>query len=411
MPKILQISIEVNSGSVGRIAEQIGEVVIEKGWSSYITYARNNNPSSSQAIKIGNSFDIYRHGLETRLFDNHCFSSKTATFKLIEKIREIQPDIIHLHHLHGYFINIEILFNFLKGSKIPVVWTFHDCWSFTGHCVYFDFVGCEKWKTGCNNCPQTKEYPASLFIDRSKENYLLKKDIFTSVDKMIIVPVSNWLGGLVKESFLQNYPIKVIQNGVDINIFQPISAIDRLQEKLNVKENFVILGVASPWVKRKGLNDFVELSELLKNDCSIILVGLNKKQLNNLPSNIIGLPRTESPKHLAKLYSLSDVFVNPTYEDTFPTTNLEAMACGTPVITYSTGGSVESITHETGLVVEKGDVISMLQAITTIKEKGKSTYSNLCRGHAEKYFNKEDRFKEYLNLYKDILKDLTFGKN
>ena len=316
-----------------------------------------------------------------------------------------------MHHLHGYFINIEILFNFLKGSKIPVVWTFHDCWSFTGHCTHFEYVGCEKWKTGCNNCPQTKEYPASLFIDRSKENYLLKKDIFTSVDKMIIVPVSNWLGGLVKESFLQNYPIKVIQNGVDINIFQPISAIDRLQEKLNVKENFVILGVASPWVKRKGLNDFVELSKLLKNDCSIILVGLNKKQLNNLPSNIIGLPRTESPKHLAKLYSLSDVFVNPTYEDTFPTTNLEAMACGTPVITYSTGGSVESITPETGLVVEKGDVISMLQAITTIKEKGKSTYSNLCRGHAEKYFNKEDRFKEYLILYKDILKDLTFGKN
>lgn len=257
MPKLLQISIEVNSGSVGRIAEQIGEVVIEKGWSSYITYARNKNPSGSQTIKIGNSLDVYRHGIETRLFDNNCFSSKKSTLKLIEKIREIQPNIIHLHHLHGYFINIEILFNFLKESKIPVVWTFHDCWSFTGHCTHFEYVSCEKWKTGCNNCPQTKEYPASLFVDRSKKNYLLKKDIFRSVDNMVIVPVSNWLGGLVKKSFLQNYAIKVIQNGVDINIFQPISSIDRLQEKLNVKGKFVILGVASPWGKRKGLNDFI----------------------------------------------------------------------------------------------------------------------------------------------------------
>ena len=404
MPKLLQISIEVNSGSVGRIAEQIGEVVIEKGWSSYITYARNNNPSGSQTIKIGNSLDVYRHGIETRLFDNHCFSSKKSTLKLIEKIREIQPNIIHLHHLHGYFINIEILFNFLKESKIPVVWTFHDCWSFTGHCTHFEYVSCEKWKTGCNNCPQTKEYPASLFVDRSKKNYLLKKDIFRSVDNMVIVPVSNWLGGLVKKSFLQNYAIKVIQNGVDINIFQPISSIDRLQEKLNVKWKFVILGVASPWGKRKGLNDFIELSKLLKNDCSIILVGLNKKQLKNLPRNIIGLPRTESPKDLTELYSLSDVFVNPTYEDTFPTTNLESMACGTPVITYNTGGSVESVTPETGLIVEKGEVTSILQAVKTIKDKGKSTYSNLCRERAEKYFNKQNIFKEYLDLYKDILK-------
>ena len=197
MPTIFQICVEGNTGSTGRIAEEIGILAIQKGWNSFIAYGRFPRPSKSNLIQIGTDFDVYLHGLETRLFDRHCLGSKTATHNLVKQIKEIKPDIIHLHHLHGYYINIEILFDFLANASIPVVWTFHDCWSVTGHCAYFDFAGCEKWKTECNNCPEKREYPASIFIDRSRKNYYLKKSLFTSVKKMVVVPVSDWLKNIV----------------------------------------------------------------------------------------------------------------------------------------------------------------------------------------------------------------------
>jgi putative colanic acid biosynthesis glycosyltransferase len=406
MPTLLQISIEVNSGSVGRIAEQIGEVVLENGWSSYITYARNNNPSKSEVIKIGNKFDLYWHGLETRIFDNHCFSSKSATKDLINIIKEIKPDIVHLHHLHGYFINIEILFQYLKESEIPVVWTFHDCWSFTGHCTHFDFVGCEKWKTECHHCEQTTEYPASLLFDRSRQNFIDKKIIFNSLKNLTIVPVSNWLSGKVKDSFLKNYPCEVIQNGIDLNTFYPKKTRNIIDDLYRVKGKFVILGVASTWGERKGLEEFTKLSDLIDNQLyAIVLVGLSESQIQKLPKSIIGIQRTENVGQLADLYSATDVFLNPTFEDTFPTTNLESLACGTPVITYKTGGSVESINENTGIVVDKGDIGGLINAIKHIKNKGKDFYENNCIEYAIKNFDKKIKFNDYLELYKNILKN------
>jgi len=406
MPTLLQISIEVNSGSVGRIAEQIGEVVLENGWSSYITYARNNNPSTSRVIRIGDKLDLYRHGLETRIFDNHCFSSKSATKELIETIKEIKPDIINLHHLHGYFINIEILFSFLKESNIPIVWTFHDCWSFTGHCAYFDYVGCEKWKTECYNCEQKGEYPKSLIFDRSRQNYIDKKRIFTDVKNLTIIAVSNWLSMKVKDSFLKNYPLEVIQNGIDINIFYPRKSRTKIDELYDVKDKFVILGVASTWEKRKGFNEFIKLVELLDNRFyRIILVGLSKNQIKELPKPIIGIERTESVDQLAEIYSASNVFLNPTFEDTFPTTNLESLACGTPVITYRTGGSVESLDQNTGIVVDKGDVAGLIDAIEIIENNGKEFYEENCVNRAFNNFDKRIRFHDYLELYRNILKN------
>jgi putative colanic acid biosynthesis glycosyltransferase len=406
MPTLLQISIEVNSGSVGRIAEQIGEVVLENGWASYITYARNNNPSKSEVIKIGNKIDLYWHGLETRIFDNHCFSSKSATKDLINIIKEIKPDIVHLHHLHGYFINIEILFQYLKESEIPVVWTFHDCWSFTGHCTHFDFVGCEKWKTECHHCEQKTEYPASLLFDRSRQNFIDKKRIFNSVKNLTIVPVSNWLSGKVKDSFLKDYPCEVIQNGIDLNTFYPKKSRDTIDELYKLKGKFIILGVASTWEKRKGLEEFVKLNEVIDNQLyAIVLVGLSESQIQKLPKTIIGIQRTENVGQLADLYSAADVFLNPTFEDTFPTTNLESLACGTPVITYETGGSVESIYENTGIVVDKGDVGGLINAIEYIKNKGNDFYENNCRESAIKNFDRKIKFNDYLELYKNILKN------
>lgn len=406
MPKLFQISIEVNSGSVGKIAEQIGETVLENGWSSFITYARNNNPSKSEVIKIGNKFDLYCHGIETRIFDSHCFSSKSVTEDLINRIKEIKPDIIHLHHLHGYFINIEILFNYLKESEIPVVWTFHDCWSFTGHCAHFDFVGCEKWKIECHHCEQKTEYPASLLFDRSRQNYIDKKRIFNSVKNLTIVSVSNWLSGKVKDSFLKNYPCEVIQNGIDLNTFYPKKSRTVIDDLYNVKGKFVILGVASTWGERKGLEEFAKLSELIDSKLYVIvLVGLSKNQIQKLPKSIIGIERTENVGQLADLYSAADVFLNPTFEDTFPTTNLESLACGTPVITYKTGGSVESVNEKTGVVIDKGDVGGLINAITSIKNKGKDFYEKNCREDAIKNFDRKIKFNDYLELYKKILKN------
>jgi len=404
MPTLLQISIEVNTGSVGRIAEQIGQLVLEKGWESYIAYARNSNPSSSNVIKIGNKFDVYFHGIKTRIFDKHGFSSKKATIDLVKKIIQIKPDIIHLHHLHGYYIHVEILFDYLKKSSIPVVWTFHDCWSFTGHCAHFEFVGCNKWKIECHHCEQKAEYPKSLVFDRSRENYIDKKRIFNSIGNLTIVSVSDWLGNLVKKSFLKGFDSLVIKNGVDLSIFYPRESATIIKTKYNVNDKFLILGVASTWGIRKGINEFLKLNESLPSDrYVIILVGLSKDQVKKLPPSIIGIERTESVEELADLYSAADVFVNPTFEDSYPTTNLEAMACGTPVITYNTGGSVESIDDNTGFIVEKHDVEGLKHAILKIGEKGKNHYLEICRDKAVSQFDKNEKFQEYVELYNRLL--------
>lgn len=399
---ILQISIEVNSGSVGRIAEQIGEKVINENWESYITYARNNRVSTSKTIKIGTKSDVLWHGVMTRIFDNHAFESKRATRNLLRDIDKINPDIIHLHHLHGYFINIEILFNYLKNKNIPIVWTFHDCWSYTGHCAYYSYVNCNKWETHCHSCPQKTEYPKSILFDRSKKNYTQKKKLFNLV-KSTIVPVSHWLGNEVKKSFLKNQDIRVIQNGIDINIFRPQENLDELQDVYNVQDKFVILGVASTWEKRKGLQEFIKLSKIIPDDVQIILVGISKNQKKELPSGIIAIERTENVNQLADLYSLADVFVNPTLEEALGLTNIEAQACGTPVITYNSGGSPETVSPATGMVIEKENTVELLKAIMSVKDKGKNFYSENCRKRAEQFFDKDDRFNDYIELYKEIL--------
>jgi len=400
--KLLQINTVINSGSTGRIAEEIGIVALSNGWESYIAYGRNERPSKSTLIKIGSRFDTIIHGLQTRIFDRHGLGSRSASKTLIRQIREIKPDIIHLHNIHGYYLNIEILFDFLVSYNKPVVWTFHDCWPITGHCTNFDFVGCEKWKTSCYECPQKKEYPASLMIDRSGKNFSLKKEIFTSVKNLTIVPVSEWLAQIVKQSFLKDFTLHTIKNGINTSTFH--SSNDNLiRVKLNLTQKFIILGVANVWSPRKGLQDFIELSKLLESEYQIILVGLNDSQINKLPKNIIGLSKTESVEELASMYASADVFVNPTWEDSFPTTNLESLACGTPVITYKTGGSPESIDSETGFIIAKGDITGIQKAIYIIKNNSKQRYSSACRLRAIELFNKDDRFREYIKLYESLL--------
>jgi glycosyltransferase involved in cell wall biosynthesis len=407
-PVVLQISIEVNSGSVGRISEQIGEKAIELGWESYITFARNNNSSKSQLIKIGSNIDVCLHGLETRIFDNHGLGSRIATRRLISKIKSIRPDIIHLHHLHGYYINIKILFDYLSSIDIPIVWTFHDCWSFTGHCAFFSSVGCDKWKTECHNCEQKAEYPKSLVFDRSRKNYLEKKKIFNSVKNLTIITVSDWLRDIVKDSFHEKYPIRRIYNGVDTNVFFPKKTRGHIEEIYGTKGKYIILGVASTWEKRKGLRDFIRLNELLPtDDFVIVLIGLDKNQIKNLPSSIVGIERTESVEALVDFYSEADLYINLSREETFGLTTVEAMACGTPVIVYNSTVCPEIIDESVGVVVEVKDFCSLVKAVFFIKDKGKLQFQNVCREKVISLYDKEKNMAKYVDLYNELLLNIV----
>lgn len=397
MPTILQINVACNCGSTGRIAEQIGVLAQKNGWDSYIAHgARYVNESRLHSIQVSSSTIEKVHWLKSMLLDQHGLGSIWSTRVFLKEIDRIHPDIVHLHNIHGYFINYEILFKYLNTSKIPVVWTLHDCWPFTGHCMYFDSVNCDRWKIKCFSCPQKHDYPESLFIDRSYKNYTLKKELFTSLPNIVFVPVSQWLEDLVKGSFLRMYKTNVIHNGIDLNVFRP-------NQSSGNDGVFRILGIGNSLVGRKGLTDIIKLKEKLKFKCQITLLGLSSKDIGNLPAGIIGVSRTNSQEELSRIYSNADVFVNPTYEDNFPTTNIEALACGTPVITYRTGGSPEAIDENTGIVVEKGDIDGLVEAIETMRVNGKQKYSQACRKRAERLFNKDDRFEDYIELYNNII--------
>jgi len=400
MKTLLQINETVNVGSTGRIAAQIGDLAISKGWKSIVAYGRENRQCDSLLIRVGGKKDILWHVLLTRLLDRHGLASIYPTSSLVRQIKDIRPDIIHLHNIHGYYLNYEVLFQYLGQINTPIVWTLHDCWPLTGHCSFFEGVGCDKWKTGCGHCPYLNDYPRSLWVDRSVKNYQQKKRAFTLPKNVTIVPVSEWLGNLVKQSFLSKYRVHVIHNGTDLDAFKPQN-ID-LRKRYSVKnDETIVLGVASVWHERKGLKDFVKLSE--SENIKVILVGVTEEIKKSLPDSIIAINRTNSQQELAELYSGADVFVNPTYDDNFPTTNIEALACGTPVVTYNTGGSPEAVDENTGIVVEKGDIKGLLAAIEILSKKNRNEIRNACRSRAEKLYNKNDRFKDYINLYEELL--------
>jgi len=301
--------------------------------------------------------------------------------------------------MHGYYLNIKILFDYLVLNNVKVLWTMHDCWAITGHCSHFDFVACNKWKSQCHHCPQKKEYPTSLFFDQSKSNYQIKKKLFNSLENLTIVPVSFWLENILKESFLNKYPTRVIHNGIDVEVFSP--GVSSFRDKFNIKaEKKIILGVANIWNGRKGLKDLIHISEKLGTDYQVVIAGLNHQQLKHLPETIIKLPRTNDKHFLVSLYRAANVFVNPTVEDSFPTTNLEAMACGTPVITYKTGGCEEAIIEGVGKTIEKGDVKEM---ISSIKNISKLSMSDSCSKHIRKNFNNKIQYQKYIKQYHHIL--------
>lgn len=381
--------------ATGSIMMSLHQELQRMGADSYVAWGRGRDSSNEHEIVFKDDIGIKYHGIYTRITDKTGFASGYATKRLIKRLKEINPDVIHLHNIHGYYVNIELLLNYLKETNSKVIWTFHDCWPITGHCAYFDMIGCEKWKEGCNSCIQKKEYPASILIDNSAWNWKKKRELFNGLDATIVVP-SEWLKNIVLESYLREYPIEVINNGIDRRVFSQMKATNENTDlKKLVRRRTIVLGVASEWTDRKGLQDFVKLNqEMDKDRFVIVLVGLTKKQIRTLPKEIIGLERTSNIQELVETYTQADFFFNPTYDDNFPTTNLESIACGTPVITYRTGGSPETVSSETGWIVDKGDINTVLRIISNEHKYAVQLPDNL---------SKEKMIKSYIELYCKVL--------
>ncbi len=397
MKKILQINVVCGVGSTGRIVQDIGEVIEANNMESYIAYGYGSS-ALPNTIKIGTKLEYYVHNILSRVFCMQGRFSYFATKRFLKKVDKIKPDLIHLHNIHGNYINYRLLFKYIKSKKIPVVWTLHDCWAFTGKCTHFEAIDCNKWEKGCGKCQNLKEYPKSCFVCNTKSEYKNKKNSFQAVQNMILVTPSKWLKDKIERSFLKQFPVAVINNGIDLNQFKFKN--NKIKEKFKLTDKIVLLGVASEWNDRKGLNTFLELRKSLNDTYVIILIGLNKKQMKEIPDSIIKIEKTNSIQELAEFYSMADIFINPTIEDNFPTTNLEALACGTPVITYNTGGSPESIIENCGCVVKKGDIIGLSSAIKEFKLSNK--IKEACINNSKKY-DKHKKFEEYINLYNSYL--------
>lgn len=392
--KILQINSVCGYGSTGRIATDLYDVLEKEGHECCIAYGRGTAPKGYRTIKIGNNFDFYTHVLKTRLFDLHGFGSKSATKRFIKQIEEYKPDSIHLHNLHGYYLNIKILFNYLATLDIPIIWLLHDAWAISGHSAYFDLDSNDEVPKMNLKKNRNLEYPKSYFIDNSKKNFLKKKKVLTQIKNLTVITPSNWLAEIIKKSFLSIYDIKVIHNGIDLSKFKVTPSNFRNKEGLVNKK--IILGVASVWDDRKGLVYFNQLAQQLNDEFKVVVVGVDKKQIEKLNKNILAISRTDNIRELAEIYTAADIYVNPTLEDNFPTTNIEALACGTPVITFDTGGSPESLNEETGIIIEKGNSQSLYESILNFNYKKKNEEE--CRKQAQN-FEKGAVYNKYLSLY------------
>lgn len=402
MPKLLQIGSALNCGAPGKIAEQIGLLAMTRGWDVYMAHGmRHSNPSQLKTIPMVTSHEEKIHALYSLLLDRHGLGPDGKTKKLVQWIENNKPDVIHLHNIHGYFLNYKTLFEYLATRDIPLVWTFHDFWPITGHCAYFDHIGCRKWETQCMDCPINGEYPKSILLSRTSKNFELKRRLFSSIKRMTVVPVSKWGGSLIKDSFLGKYPILPIYNGVDIHVFKPRES--DLKRKLGLEGKTILLGVASPWSDRKGYSKYIELRSKLPDNYTIIMVGVNDQEIQELPKGIIGIKRTQNQIELAEYYSLADIVLNLSCQETFGMTTVEGLACGSPVIVMNKTASPELVTPETGIIVEPGNINNIVSAIYEIKANGKQFYSKHCRERVLRHFDKDKCFEEYIRLYESLI--------
>jgi len=400
--RILIITSNWYGGGAETVAREAYKFYVEKGHEVIYAYSRGDIPEDVNAIKIEKGFDVFTHGLKARIFDGNGFGGKRATRRFIKEIEKINPDIIQIHNIVCYTLNLEILFGFLRKRQYPIVWTLHDCWSFTGHCIFFDDVECNNWKKGCENCLGQKEYPVNWGKDRAAVNFLNKKKILSDIETLTLVTPSIWLSKIVKTTYLREYPIKIINNGIDIEKFSGLDS--NLRGKYFIGDRKIVLGVASKWTKRKGLKYFIELESIIDHDSyQLVLIGVDKKQKKEIGDSIITINRTNTFEELIAWYSEADVFVNTSEAENFPTVNLEALACGTPVVTFNTGGSWESVGEEVGELVKEKDVVVLYDAIKRCVAR--RITPEQCKEHAQ-IFDRKECFSKYLVLYKDIINSI-----
>ena len=395
---IVQLNATAGIGSTGKIMYDLNDVIINNGWNSYMVSGYLSTidiPNLYCMSKAPYNLSIRRNILISRLTGKMGYRYKHKTEKAIEWIDSKHPDLIHLHNIHGDWINIKMLFDYIKTKSMPVVWTLHDCWPFTGRCSHFEFSGCQKWRSGCSDCSARKIYPITYFFDYSAKMYEDKRDWFTGIKNMTIVTPSEWLAAYVKQSFLKDYPVKVIRNGINTEVYCPQKKISRYYTGL--EEKYIILGVASSWSAQKGYDDFIKLDAMLNHEkYQVVMVGLNAGQMKQIPTTILGISRTNNERELAELYSGADVFVNPTYQDNYPTTNLEAQSCGTPVVTYHTGGSPEGVLPGCGAVIKQGDLQELFKQVQQIcKDNLKERLCDISKFS----FDRKLCFGEYCDLY------------
>lgn len=404
MSNLLQFNVIANCGSTGRLAEDIGDVAIDSGWKSYIAYGREMRPSNSELIKIGGKIDILSHLLKTRILDRHGFGSYNATKDLLIQIERIKPDIIQFHNVHGYYLNLPLVLKYIIDNDIPLVWSLHDCWSMTGHCSHFALIGCEKWKTGCFQCPLKRNYPQSLLFDSSKRNYLEKKRLIEAIPRLSIISGSEWLANIARQSYFKNRDIHVIPNGIDTNIYRPRENGKELRAKHGLEGKFVIMAAGTSWLPYKGLEDYGLLRKVLPNQFAIILVGLSKNDFAKLPTGVIGIPRTKSPDELAEYYSMADCVMSLSRLESFGLTPVEGFACGTPAIVYDNVALSELITEDTGFKVPVGDIELLKEKCFEVYRLGKAHYSEKCRQIALEKYDRNKCFRQYIDLYESLLK-------
>ena len=405
MPTLLQINATCNWGSTGHIAEQIAISAQKNGWTCYIAHgARYINKSLIKTYAVGPKIDNYFHAAFSMFLGKHGLGSYKATIRLVKFIKKIQPNVIHLHNIHGYYLNYPVLFKYLKESGIPVVWTFHDCWAMTGQCTHFVSVDCNKWKSnnGCSHCPLLGE-SYRTYVDRSSKNWRMKKECFSSLEKLTIVPVSYWLEEVVKESYFKGKHIYTIYNGVDTTQFVPMDETSFSVSKYGLKKNQYVLGVSTGWSEKKGYKDYCKLAAKMPVGIRIALLGLDKRKCHEVEKyGIVGIKRTDNVKELVELYNGAIAVTSLSYEETFGLTIVEGFSCGVPGIVYNVTASPELITPETGIVVEPGDLDGVLSAIQTICNKGKAYYSKACRDRAVTFFDKDKQYSKYIELYEMI---------
>ena len=407
--KVLQINTRYyNGGSTGRITFDLKKVMEADGIESYVAFGFGYDPKDNEknsVYRIDSDRELFVSKLWTKATGHHGFNNKRETKRLLAWIDEIKPDIIHMHNIHNHYVNVRMLLEYISEKHIPCVLTMHDCWTFTGHCAYFDYSGCNKWIMGCSKCPSLRDYPKTFsLIDPSKWNYEHKRELFKPLDITFVSP-SQWLCDLQQQSFLKDKSCLVINNGVDTSVFHPIES--DVREQYGIGNRKLILAVAAGLVPRKGRDFLLRLPEMLNDDEVLVLVGLKKGQekLIHKTSKIIGIHRTKTADELVGLYSEADVFINPTLEDNFPTTNIEALACGTPVVTFKTGGSWECVDETTGRVAEKGDIADLLDKIRDVLSKGKMHFKEVCVRKAQNMYNKDIQYRKYIELYCKILKE------